>query len=94
MFEDIPLDTRHIKASKKNPKPSFPESWKLTPQRRAQLEAERAEKERLYNAQMLAIREAENAAIAQAQAAALAAQTGASAAQAVQQQAQAVRRMV
>ena len=37
-FEDIPLDTRHHKFKKVL---EFPESWKMTPERRAQLEGVR-----------------------------------------------------
>lgn len=36
MFEDVPLDFRHYKSK---PKFEFPEKWKLTEQRKAQLEA-------------------------------------------------------
>lgn len=48
MFEDVPLDFRHHKAK---PKFEFPEQWKLTEERRAQLDEnlkqrELAEKER------------------------------------------------
>lgn len=38
MFEDVPLDFRHHRFKKKV---EFPEEWKLTPARRAQLEQER-----------------------------------------------------
>lgn len=40
-FEDVPLDFRHHKY---RPKLSFPEEWKLTPERKQQLEAERQQK--------------------------------------------------
>lgn len=48
MFEDVPLDFRHHKYK---PKLEFPDAWKLTPERKQQLEAERqhsflAERER------------------------------------------------
>ena len=38
MFEDVPLDFRHHKYKKKL---EFPESWKMTPQKRKQLESKR-----------------------------------------------------
>lgn len=49
MFEDVPVDFRHVKW---NNKPRFPEEWKLTAQKRKQLEADRerrllAERERI-----------------------------------------------
>jgi len=37
-FEDIPLDTRHHTFKVK---PKFPREWRITPERLAQLEAER-----------------------------------------------------
>ncbi|KAL8854083.1 MAG: hypothetical protein Q9221_001206 [Calogaya cf. arnoldii] len=42
MFEDVPLDFRHHKAK---PKFEFPEQWKLTEERRAQLEENRRQRE-------------------------------------------------
>lgn len=49
MFEDVPLDFRHHRFKKKN---EFPEEWKITPERRMQLEEgrrarEQAEQERV-----------------------------------------------
>ena len=41
MYEDIPLDFRHHKWKRKL---EFPEHWKMTEQRRKQLEADRAKK--------------------------------------------------
>lgn len=38
MFEDIPLDTRHHKFKKK---PKFPKEWRMTEERRKQLDAAR-----------------------------------------------------
>ena len=54
MYEDVPLDFRHHKFK---PKLEFPEEWKLTPERKQQLEAERqqkrlAEKEREQSGQL------------------------------------------
>ncbi|KAK4166520.1 mitochondrial ribosomal subunit protein-domain-containing protein [Cladorrhinum sp. PSN259] len=43
-FADIPLDTRHHKFTVK---PKFPKEWYLTPERKAQLEAERKEMMRI-----------------------------------------------
>ncbi|KAK3995768.1 mitochondrial ribosomal subunit protein-domain-containing protein [Cladorrhinum sp. PSN332] len=43
-FADIPLDTRHHKFTVK---PKYPKEWYLTPERKAQLEAERMEMMRL-----------------------------------------------
>ena len=40
MYEDVPLDFRHHKYK---PKLQFPEDWKLTPERKERLEAERLE---------------------------------------------------
>ena len=40
-YEDVPLDFRHHKYK---PKLEFPEAWKLTPERKQQLEAERQQK--------------------------------------------------
>ena len=40
-YEDVPLDFRHHKYK---PEMEFPEAWKLTPERKAQLEAERQQK--------------------------------------------------
>ncbi|KAG5775028.1 hypothetical protein H9Q73_011298 [Fusarium xylarioides] len=37
-FEDIPLDTRHHKIQ---PKPQFPKEWRMSPERREQLDAHR-----------------------------------------------------
>ena len=37
-FEDIPLDTRHHKFVKK---PKFPKEWRMTPERKAELEEQR-----------------------------------------------------
>ncbi|KAL8760341.1 MAG: hypothetical protein Q9199_000123 [Rusavskia elegans] len=42
MFEDVPLDFRHHKSK---PKFEFPEKWKLTEERRAQLEENRRQRE-------------------------------------------------
>ncbi|KAL8915585.1 MAG: hypothetical protein Q9171_000150 [Xanthocarpia ochracea] len=42
MFEDVPLDFRHHKSK---PKIEFPEEWKLTEQRRAQLEENQRQRE-------------------------------------------------
>ena len=41
MYEDVPLDFRHHKYK---PKLRFPEEWKLTPERKQQLDAEREQK--------------------------------------------------
>jgi len=41
-FEDVPFDLRHHKPS---PKPKFPEEWKMTKERRAELEKIRANAE-------------------------------------------------
>lgn len=41
MFEDVPLDFRHHKYK---PKLEFPEDWKLKPERKQQLEAERQQR--------------------------------------------------
>ena len=41
MFEDIPLDKRHIKPKRRDIKAKFPESWKMTPERAKALERER-----------------------------------------------------
>lgn len=41
MFEDVPLDFRHHKFK---PPLEFPESWKMTPQRKQQLEAQRQQR--------------------------------------------------
>lgn len=41
-FDDIPLDLRHHKPKPTNPQ--FPEEWKMTDERRKQLEARRAER--------------------------------------------------
>lgn len=41
MFEDVPLDFRHHKSK---PKFEFPEQWKLTEERRAQLEENRKQR--------------------------------------------------
>ncbi len=41
MYEDVPLDFRHHKYKTRL---EFPEAWKLTPERKEQLEAERREK--------------------------------------------------
>ncbi|KAL8732182.1 MAG: hypothetical protein Q9166_002929 [cf. Caloplaca sp. 2 TL-2023] len=41
MFEDVPLDFRHHRS---NPKFEFPEKWKLTEERRAQLEENRKQR--------------------------------------------------
>ncbi|BAE54719.1 unnamed protein product [Aspergillus oryzae RIB40] len=43
-FADIPLDLRHHKPKTKL---QFPDSWKLTPERKKQIEARRAERLRL-----------------------------------------------
>ena len=55
MFEDVPVDFRHVKWKNK---PKFPESWKLTAQKRAQLEADRermsiAERERIEDGRLV-----------------------------------------
>ncbi|KAL8862590.1 MAG: hypothetical protein Q9178_001088 [Gyalolechia marmorata] len=42
MFEDVPLDFRHHKSK---PKIEFPEKWKLTEERRAQLEENQRQRE-------------------------------------------------
>lgn len=42
MFEDVPIDFRHHKSK---PKFEFPENWKLTEERRAQLEENRRQRE-------------------------------------------------
>ncbi|KAK4229333.1 mitochondrial ribosomal subunit protein-domain-containing protein [Podospora fimiseda] len=49
-FADIPLDTRHHKFVFK---PKFPKEWYLTPERKAQLEAERKEMMRIDKAKRL-----------------------------------------
>ena len=54
MYEDVPLDFRHHKFKRKL---VFPEEWKITPERRAQLEANRqhallAEKEKIEQGQL------------------------------------------
>lgn len=41
MFEDIPVDFRHVKWKRKL---EFPEEWKLTPERRQKLERQREER--------------------------------------------------
>lgn len=41
MFEDVPLDFRHHKFE---PPLEFPEGWKMTPERKKQLEADRQQK--------------------------------------------------
>ena len=38
MFEDVPVDFRHVKVREKI---LFPEAWKLTPEKRAKLRAQR-----------------------------------------------------
>jgi small subunit ribosomal protein S35 len=48
-FEDIPLDTRHHTFKTK---PKFPREWRITPERQAQLEAERVAALRLDQAKM------------------------------------------
>lgn len=55
MFEDVPVDFRHVKWKNK---PRFPEAWKLTPQKRDQLEADResrslAERERIEEGKLV-----------------------------------------
>ena len=42
MFEDIPLDNRHWKVKSK---PKFPEEWRLTDERKKELEAYRRQGE-------------------------------------------------
>ena len=54
-FDDVPVDFRHVKWKTK---PQFPETWKLTPERKAQLKRERAERaqaeaERIENGEMV-----------------------------------------
>lgn len=43
-FEDIPLDTRHHTFKTK---PKFPREWRITPERQAQLEADRSKAARI-----------------------------------------------
>ncbi|KAL9121022.1 MAG: hypothetical protein Q9187_002422 [Circinaria calcarea] len=55
MFEDVPVDFRHVKWKNK---PRFPEEWKMTAQKRDQLEADRvrrslAERERMENGMLV-----------------------------------------
>lgn len=44
MFQDIPLDFRHHKFKQK---PRFPEHWRMTPERKQQLDATRRQRQLL-----------------------------------------------